>query len=433
MKLPEADDRCPSQHEAWSHIRALLPTDRELERWAREKGALRRRRGVEAAAALLRVLLSYACCSLSLRGTSEWAQDSAWARLNKSAVRQRLLKATPWLEHLLAGLLARPVGPEQRLAGLRVVLADGTRVTPPGVRGAGWCIHTLYEPWTSQTVGLQLTDRSGGEHLGRFALKADDLVIADAGFAHRRGLRDVAEAGAFFLVRTNWCNLPFETRHGRPFDLLAAFEHLQEGQCAEAEVLVRADKDNGIPALPIRLLAYRKSEEATQAAQRKAEAEARRKKRKVDPRTLEACRYVLLVSNVPQDKLATTVLLELYRLRWQIELAFKRWKSLLALDSLNVRSIRSVQATLTAKLLGALLVERLAASKKAGEAIWEVTRKIGRAFRHAILGEQAVVSILGIPVVSKVTKPEQRERQRPALLAHLAMQLESHERIALAA
>lgn len=434
MKLLETDDRCPSQHEAWTHIRALLPTDRELERWAREKGALRRRRGVEAATALLRVLLSYACCTLSLRGASEWAQDSAWARMNKSALRGRLLKSTPWLEHLLAHLVARPSAHPPLLAGLHVVLADGTRVTPPGVRGSGWCVHTLFEPWTAQTVGLQLTDRTGAEHLGRFELESNQLVVADAGFAHRRGLKAVADRKAFFLVRTNWCNLPLETRHGRPFDLFTALGELQVGQCGAFEVQTRPDKANGLPAIPVRLVAYRKSEEAARAAQRKAEAEARRKKRKVDPRTLVACQYVLLVTNVPKAKLSSEELLDLYRLRWQIELSFKRWKSLLELDRLNVRHPDSIRATLTAKLLGALLVERLVAKREAGEATWTCTQRIARAVQQALLGEQAISAILRQH--SPLRQPNEsgsRERQRPATQKRLAHKLESRERQAFAA
>ena len=148
MKRPETDDRCPCQHEAWNYIRALLPTDCELERWARKKGALRRKRGVEAAAALLRMLLSYACCSLSLRETSEWAQESAWGRLDKSALRERPRKATPWLEHLLDDLLARPFGTSRRVAGMRVVLADGTRVT----RRASVALAGVSTPCSSRGV-----------------------------------------------------------------------------------------------------------------------------------------------------------------------------------------------------------------------------------------------------------------------------------------
>jgi hypothetical protein len=427
MKLPESDHHCPSQHEAWSHLLAWLPPERELERWARETGALRRRRGVKAAAALLRVLLSYACSPLSLRGTSEWAQDSAWARLSKTALRRRLQQSGPWLKRVLDDILSRPVD-ASRVAGMRVWLADGTRLVPRGVKNRGWCAHTLLDPWTAQTSQLDLTDRHGGEHLGRFRFAENDLVIADAGFAHRRGLVTVARQQAYFLVRSNWCNVPLQTRHGRDFDLFKAVEPLKPGQVAEFEVQTRGEKDQDLPALPVRLLVYRKTDDAAHLTRRKAEREARRKKRTVAPQTLAACHFVFLLTNVPTDKLDTDTLCELYRLRWQIELGFKRWKSLLALDSFHTVQDDSVRATLTAKLLGAVMVERIVAAADVGDALWKGTQQVGEAFRQALLGERAVSNILsGHAKMFKSESLKKAPRQRVRFLQKLANTLESRE------
>ncbi|MFP5502340.1 MAG: IS4 family transposase [Candidatus Sericytochromatia bacterium] len=415
MKRPTPLDRSPSQREAWNHIRPLLPPDPELERLAREKGAICRRRGVKAAAALVRLLLSYACCTLSFEGVCEWAEDSGWASLSRNAFRNRLHRASPLLEHLLCLVLGKR-SVSVSIAGRRVMLADGTRFSPPGTRGSGWCAHSLLDPWSGRTLQLELTDKRGGEHLRRFRFSAGDLVIADAGYAHRRGLAYMVEQGAEFLVRTNWCNLPFQRICGRPFDLFKAAGRLEEGQRMEFPLQIAADKDHGIPALPVRLLVYRKSQQATEAAQKKARAEARRTKRQINPRTLEACKYILLVTNVRTHQLDASRLLDLYRLRWQIELGFKRWKSLLRLDDLNVRHPRSVRATLTAKLLGAVLVEEIVDRQHTGEGLWQQTRRVGEAFRHALLGERAVSAVLTAPSCRHVPKTHaSRPRQRTLL------------------
>ncbi|MFN3430600.1 MAG: IS4 family transposase [Candidatus Sericytochromatia bacterium] len=428
MKLPETENQSPYQREAWSQIRALLPLDPELERLAREKGALCRRRGVKAAEVLLRVLLFYGCCKTSLRGLCEWARDSGWGRFTRNALRQRLQNAAPWLQHLLDWVLSQRA-PSCLVSGLKVVLVDGTRLSPPGTKGTGWCAHTLLDPLLGQTLQLELTDRKGGEHLRRFRFRAGELVIADSGYAHRRGLAHVVTSQAQFLVRTNWCNLPFETRHGRTFDLFAATEHLVEHQCAEFAVRIQADKDHGLAALPCRLLVYRKSEEAAEAARKKVRAEAKRKKRTPDKRTLEACQYVLLVTNVERWRLDAEELLELYRLRWQIELGFKRWKSLLHLDEMTVRQSDSVRATLTAKLLGAVLVESIVSKRAQGKKLWSLTREVGDAFQQALKGESAVAAILqGRRSVPDSERDPKRIPQREGLLGQEPAYLKSRLR-----
>lgn len=434
MKTLEIDDRRPYQREAWSYIRALLPPDPELERWAREMGALRRRRGVKAAAALLRILLSYACCTFSLKGTSEWAQDSDWAqKLNKNALRQRLLKAAPWLQHLLDWVVGQRTSPRD-VAGYRVVLADGTRIAPPGSKGASWCAHSLLEPWTGQTLQLQLTDPSGGEHLGRFQLAANDLVVADAGYAHRRGLTAAAEQGAAFLVRMNWSNLPLQTRHGRDFDLFKSIEHLKTEQTAEFKLRTKYDRKRDLPALPVRLLVYRKTEEEAERSRKRAMAEARKKKRKADPRTLLACQYIFLVTNVPSEKLSATELFSLYRLRWQVELAFKRWKSLMNVDELHARHPDSIRAVLTAKLLGAILVEAIAAAKGSGPDLWHRTRLAAHSFRHALLGEQGVRKSLDLAPAPRAVDSNRRRSNQPDRVARaLRNRIRSREQLALTA
>ena len=51
--------------------------------------------------------------------------------------------------------------------------------------------------------------------------------------------------------------------------------------------------------------------------------------------------------------------LDLYRLRWQIELVFKRMKSILGLGHLPKKDPLSAQAWLEGKLFTGLLIERM--------------------------------------------------------------------------
>jgi IS4 transposase len=84
--------------------------------------------------------------------------------------------------------------------------------------------------------------------------------------------------------------------------------------------------------------------------------ERSRKSEKVDPRTLEAAGYIFVLTSLEESITAAQVL-HLYRFRWQVELAFKRLKSILHFDQLPGKDPALARTTLYAKLLAALLLE----------------------------------------------------------------------------
>lgn len=109
----------------------------------------------------------------------------------------------------------------------------------------------------------------------------------------------------------------------------------------------------------LRLVACPLPPEKAEKARRRARQNAEKKKHQVDERTLLAAGFVLLVSNLPLSACSTQQVLALYRLRWQVELLFKRLKSLLVLDGLRAQDPELVQTYLLGKLLGALLLEKV--------------------------------------------------------------------------
>jgi hypothetical protein len=141
----------------------------------------------------------------------------------------------------------------------------------------------------------------------------------------------------------------------RPFDLLAHLRTLQVGQVKEWQVYFRF----GGRGWPIRLCALRKSRLAAERAQRKARRKAQRKQHQVQADTLELSEYVFVLTNLEAEAWSATNILELYRCRWQIELAFKRLKGLLKLGHLPKKDPDSARAWMQLKLLLALVIEKL--------------------------------------------------------------------------
>ena len=112
-------------------------------------------------------------------------------------------------------------------------------------------------------------------------------------------------------------------------------------------------------AVPGRVCAIRRTRQAGRIARRKLLRQAARKGKRVQPRTLEFARHVIVFTTFPEPAFTASEVLQWYRTRWQVELVFKRFKSLAQLGHLPKYDDESAKAWLYGKLLVALLVEKL--------------------------------------------------------------------------
>jgi hypothetical protein len=348
----------PALDTDWPLLLTLLPAD--LEASAKERGALRRKRGVPSAQALLRLAFAFAYAGLSLRAVATWARQTGVAFLSDVALLQRLRRAAPWAGHLLAQQLAQQAALRRdRLpAELTVRLIDATTASRPGSQGTDFRVHLRFDLGTLTITEVTVTDAQGGESLQQYSLAPGEIAVGDRGYAHRRGMAAASAAGAQVIVRLNWQNVPLQRRDGTAFPLLEHLRSLAAGEIGEWAVQT-APAAAGVPAVPGRLIAVRKSPEAAEKSRRKLLAAARKKGKTPDARTLEATAYVFVFTTVSAERLTAPAVLEVYRFRWQIELAFKRLKGVLALDELTAKDPALCRLFLCIKLLGALLVEHL--------------------------------------------------------------------------
>lgn len=345
----------------WPYLLSFLPSEEVLEATAKSYGAIQRRRAVDKASTLLRLALVYGFCGFSLRQTAAWAEATEIASLSDVALLKRLRKTPDWLGHLLAIKLAERVTPVPPLAR-RLRLIDATTVSAPGSTGTDWRVHLDFDPAALAISEIQLTAVEGGESFFRYEFDPGELVVADRGYSHRPSLVHVLEAGAQFIVRLNSSSVPLQRRGGGQFHLLEALRALPEAQAGEFELEIQPDPRENLSAVPVRLAAVRKSEEAAQESRTKLLREASRKGRKVQPETLELASYVLVLTSTSSADFSADEILEIYRFRWQIEIAFKRLKSLLQLDELPAKDPELARTFLYSKLLAALLLDDLTQS-----------------------------------------------------------------------
>lgn len=341
--------------QSWEIIRALLPKD--LDRLSRSSGLVRRLRGFQDAETLTRILLMHGT-GLSLEQTAWRAREQGLGRVTAEALHHRLKHGGEFFrqlcQHVHAGLcaqLAEPAWPQ----GWKYRVIDATEVSEPGATGSTWRVHYSLRLPELSCDQFELTEAQRGESLKYWAIAADEVILADRAYSHREAVAKLIDKGAHFVIRLNSAVFTLERESGALVQLPQLLKKLKVGQPQAWRLFFR----DGKRRLPIDLCAVRKSPQAAEQARRKARRRAQRDGTQIEEQTLFLADYVLVLTNLRDRQWPADRVLELYRCRWQVELAFKRLKSLLTLGHLPKKDLQTARAWMQMKLLIALLSERL--------------------------------------------------------------------------
>ena len=335
----------------WSAIVSYLPEG--WEDMARETGAFTRARGFSCPEALLRTLFIHLAEGCSLRETALRARRGGIAEVSDVAILKRLRASEAWLQHLATSLASPMTPPASRF---RLCAVDATVISEPGSTGTDWRLHYMLEIPSLTCTHFELTDVRGGESLSRFPVRDGDLLIADRGYRGIAGIEYVQANGGDVIVRIQSYSSTLRTPDGEAFDLLSHVSDMREGEERSWPAAMVNDK---FIAVSGRVCVYRLDGKSADAALRKAKYEASRKQSVIRATTMEGSKYVVLFTTVPEQDLSVGEVFSIYRLRWQVELAFKRMKSLTGFGHLPKSDPVSCRAWLYGKLLVGLLVESM--------------------------------------------------------------------------
>lgn len=344
--------------EDWSLVTRFLPTG-----WrdkARELEALQRFRRFSDEDDLLRALLIHIVEGCSGRETAVRVHEYGIARISDVAFLKRLAKADAWLRWMAEGVMKSwmcAVPDVLETSGLRPRLVDATRVEGPGAKTPPWRIHYAVELPSLLCDEIKVTGREVGESFTNFAVRRGDLFLGDRGYAHARGIASVVKRGGHVLVRTSLSLLALKAEDGTAFPILSSLRTLKDGEVGDWDVWIH-HKDAVIKG---RLCAVRKSLAAREKARRRVLRQRNKvygTKGQLRPETLEAADYIMVFTTLDRTFTASQIL-EIYRARWQVEIAFKRLKSLLKIGNLHYKNRETARAWLHGKILVAFLTEAI--------------------------------------------------------------------------
>ncbi len=344
----------------FEYLLTFLPPGWELK--AKELGALRRCRKFHDAQVLLRILLIHLAEGCSLRETAVRARQGGLASVSDVAIMDRLRQAEEWFRWMNSELLAHWVVRQPRAVfgerwNLRVV--DGTEVTEPGPTGSSWRIHYAIGLPSLRCSAVEVTGSRGaghGETFARFPVHPGDLFLGDRAYGVPRGIHHVVQGGGDVLVRFGWNNLPLWSGHSQErFDLFGHLRTLHGTALGDWPAFVRDDQR----LVAGRVCAVRKSRQAAEEGRRQVRRKAQQHGNQILPQTLEAADYIFVFTTVAALVLPPAHVLECYRGRWQVELVFKRLKSLMAFGHVRKTDDQSARAWIHGKLFVAFVLEAL--------------------------------------------------------------------------
>jgi hypothetical protein len=357
-----------SPDSAWLDILSRLPSDLNLNQLARDTGAIRRFRGITDAADLLRLGLTRGPGGKTLKQTAAWACMSGVAEISAPSLADRLHQSVSFFAALTSRLLAadRPAKPSL-WRGRCLHLCDGSTLSQRGSKGTDWRVHATYDLGSGRFSQLELTDGKGAEALRRAVCGDGGVLIADRGYA-KAGEMATFHAGCGgqprdFIVRTGWNMLRLEQPDGKPFDLTAALRQMAQepgpdplNEPREWTVQALYGRGKTIKRLPIRLIILPVPPEKAEIARKKVRRSGSKRQHKIDPCSTLAAGFMMLATSLPADIPASEIC-AVYRLRWQIELAFKRLKSLIRIDRIPTQTEAGGQSWLYPHLILALLTD----------------------------------------------------------------------------
>jgi len=363
---------------------------------------------------LLRFILLHVGADLPLRQTVAVIAKGGGPNVAPVWLHKRMRVAQPYLAALIERMVSdveRAATPE-RWSGYEMLCLDGSSVSGPGSDGTDVRMHAVLRLHDLRVRDMRVTSVSEGETLRNFMWTPDQLIIVDRGYANAPGIAWAVDQGADVLVRVNRGALPLYSpsssrESDAPIDVLGWCRSLRGHDASERPAVAFHGKGRTRREVRGRLIALH----LPRLQAREARERVRREEGpSVTAEQLKAAEYVILFTTAPIERLSAMRSIEAYRLRWQVELQFKRWKSICNFDRLPNYRDDTMLSWLTAKVLLGMLLDRVASASGEAETNRSAARQPWKL--TTILWPLVVSALMPVSFASAVD-------QLPALAQHL--------------
>jgi hypothetical protein len=218
--------------------------------------------------------------------------------------------------------------------GLRFVVIDASSMQAPGAKGTDYRLHRSMDLVSLPCIDVLVSEVHPGATLTHCTLGPSDVALTDRGSAQAQGMRDAVKRGAARIVRLHPFRVVLCDATGQPLALRDALKRQKTETIRTREVVIQASdgKDE------VRGWVHASRVSTEQAGRARHTCRQRQKKSPPQAKTLSLAGWVLVLTTLAPAVLSAETSMRLYRCRWHVELAIKRWKSVRDVDALRAKA-----------------------------------------------------------------------------------------------
>ena len=326
--------------------------------------AIVRNRDIKDPNDLMMLALFHLLTGCSLIEVSEISKLAKLGDISDVAFMKRFSNCSDWFKWILTSIqednkqIIHYELPE-RLKQYRILAVDASDVTEKGKSGRIFRLHFALDIIRMHAALYNITSNSVGEHLRNFALTKDDLVLADRVYSCVSGIEYCIEKGCQYIARMRVNSFKPYDADGKQIDLLP---FMQGKDVGELNAYARKERgENAGKLYPVRICFKKKPDDLIDSTRKKMKRKESKKQFTISPETYTFNEYMVVTTSLDSN-FTVDEIIDLYRYRWQVELYFKRLKSILNYGELPKKSEKSIFSWLNGKLMIAVLIETMLSS-----------------------------------------------------------------------
>lgn len=320
-----------------------------------DTGAILRKRDIKNPDDLMMLNLFHLMTGCSLVEISAISKISQIGNISDVAFMKRFKNCNNWFKWIIEkivteGMISYEI--PNNLKDYRILALDASEVKEKGRSGRTYRLHFALDIAKMEAAKYRITTNKAGEKLSNFSYSKNDLILADRGYATTTGIGYCKEQGAQFIIRLCANNIRFCNKEG---DVIDIRDKVIGKDIGEEKVYVKTKEGN---IIPVRVCFKKKDARSIEKTKKKLQRYQATKQFKMTEKTKLFQEYIVVATSLSKNIHAEEVL-ELYRYRWQVELYFKRLKSILDYGELPKKKEESIFAWLNGKLMISLLIEKV--------------------------------------------------------------------------
>ena len=304
---------------------------RQVTKLIEKNSILRRKRIVKKHSTLVQAAILYMVEKLSFQRLSDIMAVKYGISMSDTAWKKQITKIAPvFYEVMMTYLSSRKETENDKVLGYSSYAIDATDISLEGKKGTVLRAHTVYGLSKKMYFKAHIADIHTGESVKLHEVKANSLYFADRAYGKTPQLEYMLTHNSDFVFRFS----PSQVRFFKDIDCNEKIDFKTYLTNSETVSSVDCFFKGRKQVLKIRAIISPIPKDKAEDAAIKAKKKSVKKQNNLSEATLIYAKWLFLATSLP-DTIPPEQIISAYRKRWQIELHFKRSKSLLRFHRLR--------------------------------------------------------------------------------------------------